>query len=164
LDDWVLCRLYNKKNEWEKMQLGKGSAAAATKEEAMDMTTSHSHSHSHSHSQSHSHSWGETRTPESEIVDNDPFLELDDSFPAFQDPAAAMMVPKVEPQADDGGNSLATAKNSDLFVDLSYDDIQSMYSGLDLLPPPGEDLYSSLFASPRVKGNHPAAAAGLPPF
>jgi hypothetical protein len=41
---------------------------------------------------------------------------------------------------------------------------QSMYSGLDLLPPPGEDLYSSLFASPRVKGNHPAAAAGLPPF
>jgi hypothetical protein len=97
-------------------------------------------------------------------VDNDPFPELDDSFPAFQDPAAAMMVPKVEPQADDGGNSLAAAKNSDLFVDLSYDDIQSMYSGLDLLPPPGEDLYSSLFASPRVKGNHPAGAAGLPPF
>ncbi|CAD6215148.1 unnamed protein product [Miscanthus lutarioriparius] len=47
LDDWVLCRLYNKKNEWEKLQLGKESAAGVgtTKEEAMDMTTSHSQSH-----------------------------------------------------------------------------------------------------------------------
>ncbi|WVZ61000.1 hypothetical protein U9M48_010941 [Paspalum notatum var. saurae] len=146
LDDWVLCRLYNKKNEWEKMQVGKGA-----KEEATDMATSHSHSHSQSHS------WGETRTPESEIVDNDPFPELD-SFPAFQDPAAAMMVPKKE-QVDDGG--AAGVKSSDLFMDLSYDDIQSMYSGLDMLPPPGEDFYSSLFASPRVKGNQPA---GLTPF
>ncbi|KAJ1293020.1 hypothetical protein BS78_01G036000 [Paspalum vaginatum] len=151
LDDWVLCRLYNKKNEWEKMQMGKGA-----KEEATDMAASHSHSHSqYSHSQSHS--WGETRTPESEIVDNDPFPELD-SFPAFQDPAAAMMVPKEE-QVDDAG-----VKSSDLFMDLSYDDIQSMYSGLDMLPPPGEDFYSSLFASPRVKGNQPAGAAGLTPF
>ncbi|NDW60251.1 hypothetical protein G0P98_27810, partial [Yangia sp. PrR004] len=82
-------------NEWEKMQMGKGA-----KEEATDMAASHSHSHSqYSHSQSHS--WGETRTPESEIVDNDPFPELD-SFPAFQDPAAAMMVPKEE-QVDDAG-------------------------------------------------------------
>ena len=144
LDDWVLCRLYNKKNEWEKMQ--------QQKEKAMKSEASLSHSHSHS----------DTRTPESEIVDNDPFPELD-SFPAFQDPAAAMMVPKKEPQADDGNNNNA-AKNSDLFVDLSYDDIQSMYSGLDMLPPPGEDFYSSLFASPRVKGNQPAGAAGLAPF
>ena len=159
MDDWVLCRLYNKKNEWEKMQLGKteSAAGAVPKEEAMDMTTSHSHS------QSHSHSWGETRTPESEIVDNDPFPELD-SFPAFQDPAAAMMVPKKEPHADDGNNNNAAARNSNLFVDLSYDDIQSMYSGLDMLPPPGEDFYSSLFASPRVRGNQPAGAAGLAPF
>ena len=157
LDDWVLCRLYNKKNKWEKMQLGKESAAGVgtTKEEAMDMTTSHS--------QSHSHSWGETRTPESEIADNDPFPELD-SFPAFQDPAAAMMmVPKKE-QVDDGSAAANATKSSDLFVDLSYDDIQGMYSGLDMLPPPGEDFYSSLFASPRVKGNQPAGAAGLGPF
>ncbi|KAL6894328.1 hypothetical protein ACP4OV_008426 [Aristida adscensionis] len=149
LDDWVLCRLYNKKNEWEKMQLGKEAAAGAAtaKEEAADMATSHSHSHS----------WGETRTPESEIVDNDPFPELD-SFPAFQDPAAQMMVPKKE-QADDGA-----PRGADLFMDLSYDDIQSMYSGIDMLPPPGEDFYSSLFASPRVKANQPAGAGGLAPF
>jgi hypothetical protein len=146
LDDWVLCRLYNKKNEWEKMQMKK----AAAKEEAVDMTTSYSHSHSHS--------WGETRTPESEIVDNDPFPELD-SFPAFQDPAAMMMAPKGG--TDDAG---AAPKNNDLFVDLSFDDIQSMYNGLDMLPPPGEDFYSSLFASPRVKGNQPTGAGGMAPF
>nr|AZZ85866.1 transcription factor SNAC1 [Bambusa emeiensis] len=146
LDDWVLCRLYNKKNEWEKMQMGKEA-----KEEASDMITSHSHS------QSHSHSWSETRTPESEIVDNDPFPELD-SFPAFQDPAAqmTMMVPKEE-VVEEGQN----ARNN-LFVDLSYDDIQSMYSSLDMLPP-GDDFYSSFFASPRVKGNKPGAG-GMAPF
>ena len=148
LDDWVLCRLYNKKNEWEKMQMKKGAAAATTKEEATDMTTSYSHSHS----------WGETRTPESEIVDNDPFPELD-SFPAFQDPAAQMMVVPKKEKVDDAG---AAAKN-DLFMDLSHDDIQSMYNGLDMLPPPGEDLYTSLFASPRVKGNQPTGM-GMAPF
>jgi hypothetical protein len=31
LDDWVLCRLYNKKNEWEKMRLGKGQSSAQPK-------------------------------------------------------------------------------------------------------------------------------------
>jgi hypothetical protein len=134
LDDWVLCRLYNKKNEWEK---------ASAKEEAVDMTTSYSHSHS----------WGETRTPESEIVDNDP-------FPAFQDPVPKMTAPTG--RTDGAG---AAPRNSDLFVDLSFDDIQSMYSGLDMLPPPGEDFYSSLFASPRVnKGNQPAGAGGMAPF
>lgn len=62
LDDWVLCRLYNKKNEWEKMQQDKADKAV---------------------SQSQSVSWGETRTPESEI-DNDSFPELEDSMPTLQ--------------------------------------------------------------------------------
>nr|AIQ84815.1 SNAC1 protein [Oryza sativa f. spontanea]AIQ84816.1 SNAC1 protein [Oryza sativa f. spontanea]AIQ84825.1 SNAC1 protein [Oryza sativa f. spontanea]AIQ84841.1 SNAC1 protein [Oryza sativa f. spontanea]AIQ84845.1 SNAC1 protein [Oryza sativa f. spontanea] len=153
LDDWVLCRLYNKKNEWEKMQQGK-----EVKEEASDMVTSQSHSHTHS--------WSETRTPESEIVDNDPFPELD-SFPAFQPappPATAMMVPKKESMDDATAAAAAAAtiprNNSSLFVDLSYDDIQGMYSGLDMLPP-GDDFYSSLFASPRVKGTTPRAGAGM---
>uniref|UniRef100_A0ACD5UZ09 Uncharacterized protein n=1 Tax=Avena sativa TaxID=4498 RepID=A0ACD5UZ09_AVESA len=57
LDDWVLCRLYSKKNEWEKMQQDKAAAQSV--------------------------SWGETRTPESEI-DNDPFPELEESMPELQ--------------------------------------------------------------------------------
>jgi hypothetical protein len=153
LDDWVLCRLYNKKNEWEKMQQQGDQQKVEPKAEettASDMVTS----------QSHSHSWGEARTPESEIVDNDPAL-FQHAAAGFQSPVAAaahqemmatLMVPKKE-AADEGRN--------DLFVDLSYDDIQSMYSGL------GDDLlYSSLFASPRLRGSQPGGAgSGMPaPF
>lgn len=73
LDDWVLCRLYNKKNEWEKMQQQQEQDKAA-------MATA---------------SWGETRTPESEI-DNDPFPELaDSSIPAYTTDA---ILPKEELQ------------------------------------------------------------------
>jgi hypothetical protein len=155
LDDWVLCRLYNKKNEWEKMQQQGDQQKVEPKAEettASDMVTS----------QSHSHSWGEARTPESEIVDNDPALFHQAATAGFQSPVAAaaahqemmatLMVPKKE-AADEGRN--------DLFVDLSYDDIQSMYSGL------GDDLlYSSLFASPRLRGSQPGGAgSGMPgPF
>uniref|UniRef100_A0A453M7Y5 NAC domain-containing protein n=1 Tax=Aegilops tauschii subsp. strangulata TaxID=200361 RepID=A0A453M7Y5_AEGTS len=97
LDDWVLCRLYNKKNEWEKMQLQQQGG-----EEMM-----------------HSHSWGEARTPESEIVDNDPSLFQQAAAFQAQSPAAAaahqemmatLMVPKKE-AADEAGRN-------DLFVDL----------------------------------------------
>ncbi|XP_020174665.1 NAC domain-containing protein 2 [Aegilops tauschii subsp. strangulata] len=169
LDDWVLCRLYNKKNEWEKMQLqqqGGEEMMVEPKEEhaASDMVVT-SHSHSHSQSQSHSHSWGEARTPESEIVDNDPSLFQQAAAFQAQSPAAAaahqemmatLMVPKKE-AADEAGRN-------DLFVDLSYDDIQSMYNGLDMMPPGDDLLYSSLFASPRVRGSQPGAGGMPAPF
>ncbi|KAF7075638.1 hypothetical protein CFC21_080399 [Triticum aestivum] len=167
LDDWVLCRLYNKKNEWEKMQLqqqGGEEMMVEPKEEhaASDMVVT---SHSHSQSQSHSHSWGEARTPESEIVDNDPSLFQQAAAFQAQSPAAAaahqemmatLMVPKKE-AADEAGRN-------DLFVDLSYDDIQSMYNGLDMMPPGDDLLYSSLFASPRVRGSQPGAGGMPAPF
>ena len=79
----MLCRLYNKKNEWEKMQQQKGKA--------MESEASLSHSHS------------DTRTPESEI-DDDTFPGLG-SLPEFDDmgpaPAGAVL-PKEEVQ--DFGN------------------------------------------------------------
>lgn len=89
LDDWVLCRLYNKKNEWEKMQMQQQLVGAkeATKQESSDMVIT-SHSNNNNNSQQ-SHSWGEARTPESEIVDHDD----PSSFPAaFQSPAAQEML------------------------------------------------------------------------
>uniref|UniRef100_A0A0D9WWW5 NAC domain-containing protein n=1 Tax=Leersia perrieri TaxID=77586 RepID=A0A0D9WWW5_9ORYZ len=75
LDDWVLCRLYNKKNEWEKMQI---------KEEEVAMAAP---------AMSH--------TPESEIDNNDDdqFPELD-SLPAFSD-GDMVVTPKEEAQDDD---------------------------------------------------------------
>jgi len=156
LDDWVLCRLYNKKNEWEKMQQQGDQQKEPKAEEASasDMVTS----------QSHSHSWGEARTPESEIVDNDPssMMFQQAAAVAHQEMMATLMVPKEE-AADEAGNG-AGGRN-DLFVDLSYDDIQSMYSGLDVMPPGDDLLYSSLFASPRIRGNQNGAGTGMPaPF
>ena len=162
MDDWVLCRLYNKKNEWEKMQQ-QGDLQKEPKAEeasASDMVTS----------QSHSHSWGEARTPESEIVDNDPssmMFQQAAAVAGFQSPAAhqemmaTLMVPKKE-AVDEAGNG--TGGRNDLFVDLSYDDIQSMYSGLDVMPPGDDLLYSSLFASPRFRVNQPGATGGMAPF
>jgi hypothetical protein len=100
LDDWVLCRLYNKKNEWEKMQQQK---------EKKEMESEASHSHS------------DTRTPESEI-DDDPFPELA-SLPALDDmvgpaPAAGAILPKeeVEDFGDLGGD--------DWFAGINLDDLQ----------------------------------------
>jgi len=100
LDDWVLCRLYNKKNEWEKMQ----------QQKEMESEASHSHS--------------DTRTPESEI-DDDPFPELA-SLPALDDmvgpaPAAApagAILPKeeVEDFGDLGGD--------DWLAGINLDDLQ----------------------------------------
>ncbi|KAI4979107.1 hypothetical protein ZWY2020_015860 [Hordeum vulgare] len=77
LDDWVLCRLYNKKNQWEKMQRQRWEAAVKA-------------------AASQSASGGETRTPESD-VDNDAFPELDSLPPTLQTTNAAMP-PKEEVQ------------------------------------------------------------------
>ncbi|KAK1696234.1 hypothetical protein QYE76_012931 [Lolium multiflorum] len=94
LDDWVLCRLYNKKNEWEKMQQDKAAVAAEA---------------------SQSTSCGETRTPESEI-DNDTFPELEDSLPALQGIMGTTdtILPKEEVQDLD----------SDWLMGINLDDLQ----------------------------------------
>jgi len=118
LDDWVLCRLYNKKNEWEKMQQQK---------EKKEMESEASHSHS------------DTRTPESEI-DDDPFPELA-SLPALDDmvgpapaaPAAGAILPKeeVEDFGDLGGD--------DWFAGINLDDLQM---------PGDADFFGNMLVSP----------------
>uniref|UniRef100_A0A0E0LIL8 NAC domain-containing protein n=1 Tax=Oryza punctata TaxID=4537 RepID=A0A0E0LIL8_ORYPU len=114
LDDWVLCRLYNKKNEWDKMQ--------SKKEEEEDAAMA-------------AQSWGETRTPESEIVDNDAFPEMD-SLPVFNGGGGGgdiLVLPKEEAQDDDW------------LVGMSLDDLQGLGSLLQsddlsmLVPPPLPD-------------------------
>ncbi|VAI38861.1 unnamed protein product [Triticum turgidum subsp. durum] len=116
LDDWVLCRLYNKKNEWEKMQLQQQGGEEMMVEPKAENTASEAH----------------------------------------QEMMATLMVPKKEAAEEAGRN--------DLFVDLSYDDIQSMYNGLDMMPPGDDLLYSSLFASPRLRGSQPGAGGMPAPF
>ncbi|KAE8800533.1 NAC protein [Hordeum vulgare] len=78
LDDSVLCRLYNKKNQWEKMQRQEAAVKAAASQSA---------------------SGGETRTPEFD-VDNDAFPELDSLPTALQGMGTTntAMLPKEEVQ------------------------------------------------------------------
>jgi hypothetical protein len=118
LDDWVLCRLYNKKNEWEKMQ--------QQKEKAMELEASLSHSHS------------DTRTPESEI-DDETFPELG-SLPEFDDmgPAPALasagaVLPKEEVQ--DFGN----LGGDDWLAGINLDYLQM---------PGDADFFGNMLASP----------------
>jgi len=122
LDDWVLCRLYNKKNEWEKMQQQKGKA--------MESEASLSHSHSHS----------DTRTPESEIDDDTfPVLGLLPEFddmgpaPALAPAPAGAVLPKEEVQD---------------FVNLGGDDWLAGVN-LDYLQMPGDaDFFNNMLGSP----------------
>ncbi|GJN24984.1 hypothetical protein PR202_gb12764 [Eleusine coracana subsp. coracana] len=88
LDDWVLCRLYHKKNEWEKMQ---------QKQQEEEKETE-------------SPSFGDTRTPESEIDDAD-------QLPAFGDLGPVMPKEEVHEMEDfsglGGGDDWLTGINLD---------------------------------------------------
>ncbi|KAI4985941.1 hypothetical protein ZWY2020_018571 [Hordeum vulgare] len=133
LDDWVLCRLYNKKNEWEKMQLQQQQGEGETMMEPK----------------------AEENTASEMVAQATAFQTQSPRPPRHQEMMATLMVPKKE-AADEGRN--------DLFVDLSYDDIQSMYNGLDMMPPGDDLLYSSFFASPRVRGSQPGSGGMPAPF
>jgi hypothetical protein len=131
LDDWVLCRLYNKKNEWEKMQQQKEKEKEKEKK-AMESEASLSHSHS------------DTRTPESEI-DDDPFPELG-SLPAFDDMGAApapagVVLPKEE--VEDFGD----LSGDDWLAGINLDDLQ--------MPGDASDFYGSMLVSPMAAKMEP---------
>ncbi|TVU01525.1 hypothetical protein EJB05_53024, partial [Eragrostis curvula] len=97
LDDWVLCRLYHKKNEWEKMQQQK---------EDKEMETE----------MSNSHSLGDTRTPESEIDDVD-------QIPELASPPAVLPKEEVH-EFDDLG--LGAAATDDWLTGINLDDLQGL--------------------------------------
>jgi len=118
----VLCRLYNKKNEWEKMQQQKGKA--------MESEASLSHSHSHS----------DTRTPESEI-DDDTFPVLG-SLPEFDGMGPA---PSLAPAP--AGAVLPKEEVQD-FGNLGGDDWLAGIN-LDYLQMPGDaDFCNNMLGSP----------------
>ncbi|CAL5089433.1 unnamed protein product [Urochloa decumbens] len=96
LDDWVLCRLYHKKNEWEKMQQGKKEVEEEKEVEAAV-------------------SLSDTLTPESDIDDG--------AFPALEDMAPAAILPKEEVQdfGNIGGDDwLAGINLDDLPMDTDF--------------------------------------------
>ncbi|XP_072997308.1 NAC domain-containing protein 68-like [Typha latifolia] len=141
LDDWVLCRLYNKKNTWEKMQQQKEETSFG---ESMD-------------------SWDETgsdsfRTLESDI-DNEAFHNFDDieKSGAYAPNQAGRMTTEYQtmeqPQKED----------NEWFMDLNLDDLQSSYMGFGSTPAidiSNQDYYFAALGSPQVKLNR----TNMPPF
>ncbi|WOK96750.1 NAC domain-containing protein [Canna indica] len=101
LDDWVLCRLYNKKNTWEKVQHQiKEEASSGETMDSVDDTGSDSF-----------------RTPESE-VDNDVLLpDFDDLIYTSQASTAVGL------HAAD----MAVKEDNEWFMDLKLEDLQSSY-------------------------------------
>ncbi|CAN6165614.1 unnamed protein product [Urochloa humidicola] len=99
LDDWVLCRLYHKKNEWEKMQQVKEE-----KEKEPEAALSLS----------------ETLTPESDI-DDGAFPALDDMAPAPVTTPAILPKDEVQDFSNIGGSDwLAGINLDDLPMDADF--------------------------------------------
>ncbi|KAI4994190.1 hypothetical protein ZWY2020_029238 [Hordeum vulgare] len=119
LDDWVLCRLYNRKNQWEKMQRQRQEAPVKAPA-------------------SQSASGGKTRTPEFD-VDNDAFPELDSLPTTLQGMGTtnAAMLPKEEVQE-------LELDTDEWLMGISLDNLQ----GPSSVMLPWDDSYAASFLSP----------------
>ncbi|CAD5189358.1 unnamed protein product [Musa acuminata subsp. malaccensis] len=145
LDDWVLCRLYNKKNTWEKMQQQqKEETSFGLTMDSLDDTGSDSF-----------------RTPESDVENDDVLPDFDDlGYPS---------------QASTGGQALSTSravglqmvekieKEDEWFMDLKLDDLQSSFMGFGSTPSmdaTNQDYYFQSFAPPM----HRPSGTNMLPF
>ncbi|PKA50534.1 NAC domain-containing protein 68 [Apostasia shenzhenica] len=97
LDEWVLCRLYNKKNAWEK-----------TKPNPKESTSSFEGTLDGSSAEDTSESF---RTPESEV---------DDSFPELQQPKLEPYDPFPEM------HQLIKEEDNDWFMDLNLEELEAL--------------------------------------
>nr|XP_010938113.1 NAC domain-containing protein 68 [Elaeis guineensis] len=135
LDDWVLCRLYNKKNNWEKMQRQKEKEEGSLGEMMDSMEASESF-----------------RTPESDIE-----TEVFPDFDSLGQVGAQLY------QAFDGVEAMRTSntgsfqmverqkEDSDWFSDLYLDDLQSFSAAFGATPAidtSNQEYYFSTIGSP----------------
>ncbi|MQM08388.1 hypothetical protein Taro_041240 [Colocasia esculenta] len=147
LDEWVLCRLYNKKNELEKARPPQAEEASVG--ETMDSFDATEDTGSDSF-----------RTPESD-VDNDVGTEHDG-------PAAGPAFVPAPPQAPAFARSgfMPVKEDQDWFMDLSLDDLQNPFMGFGAAPPMdlsyADSFLSGLINSPRLKQSY--GGLPLPPF
>lgn len=141
LDDWVLCRLYNKKNTWEKMRQQKEAASFGERMDSVDDTGSDSF-----------------RTPESDI-DNDAM------FPDFD---AMAQVGAHPPQAFNGMQGVRVndttgyqqamdqrpKEENEWFTDLNLDDLHSSYMAFGSTPALDELNHDYYFSNlPQLRSN-----------
>lgn len=148
LDDWVLCRLYNKKNTWEKMRQQKEEASFGETMDSLDDTGSDSF-----------------RTPESDI-DNDVVLpDIHDMRQLGAYPSQASNgIQAVRANTTAGYQPAMKQRQkeeNEWFMDLKLDDLQSSYMGFGSTSAPdmlSQDYYSSNL--PQLRSNQ----NDLPPF
>lgn len=147
LDEWVLCRLYNKKNTWEKINQQKEASFGETMD-SLDDTGSDSF-----------------RTPESDI-DNDVVLpDFDDmgQFGAYpsQSSNGIQAVRASSTAGYQPAMELRQKEENEWFMDLKLDDLQSSYMAFGSTTAPdmlNQDYYNSNFLQLRSNQND------LPPF
>lgn len=148
LDDWVLCRLYNKKNSWEKTQQQKEEVSFGETIDSLDDTRSDSF-----------------RTPESDI-DNDVVLpHFDDMGQLGGYPSQASSGMQAVRANNTAGYQPAVEQRqkeeNEWFKDLTLDDLQSTYMAFGSTPAldaSNQDYYYSNL--PQLRSNQ----ADLPHF
>ncbi|RRT38454.1 hypothetical protein B296_00044234 [Ensete ventricosum] len=116
LDDWVLCRLYNKKNTWEKMQQQQEETSFGLTMDSLDDTRSDSF-----------------RTQESEVENDDVLPDLDDlGYPS----QASTGGQALSTSRAVGLQMVEKTENEDneWFMDLKLDDLQSSFMGFGSTP------------------------------
>lgn len=140
LDEWVLCRLYNKKNAWEKMK--QSMKQSSSFEETMDSMDAADDTGSDSF-----------RTPESDV---------DDSLPEFDDPGLSGLRFKGPEQR------MKEEDNNDWFLDLNLDELEALGTTVAASTPMNmgafdaylnQDYFTQALSSPQKPG-----LTSLPPF
>ncbi|XP_077235937.1 NAC domain-containing protein 68-like [Tasmannia lanceolata] len=133
LDDWVLCRIYNKKNSYEKILQKREQASP---EETTDSFEVSEDTRS-----------GDFRTPESD-VDNDPFMELD-NLGRPEDFPSQTLDGVQELRIDAAGNFKTgdiLKDDNEWFADLNLDDLQNsiaVFGGTTMTDVMYQDYYFS---------------------
>ncbi|KAF8395958.1 hypothetical protein HHK36_017569 [Tetracentron sinense] len=143
LDDWVLCRIYNKKNIWEQIQKQKEPSLEDSFEAIEDSTGSSSF-----------------RTTESD-VDNDPVTELDDLVGPQGNPYQALGSDKVAMTDTNGSSQMVECmkeEENDWFTNLNLEELQNSPAVFEPMHIPDityQDYYLSSLCSPQWKTYHP---------
>lgn len=152
LDDWVLCRLYNKKNNWEKTQQKKAVAASfgrTTDSVATDDTRSDS-------------LW----TTESDI-EHDASLEFGDPCQRGSNPSQASVGLQQGRAATVSSNFQMVERmkeETDWFMDLNLDEFQGTLAAIvpttSVADISDQDYYSSILGSPYLSQSQ----INMPPY
>lgn len=142
LDDWVLCRLYNKKNSWEKMMLQQREQSSSLGETIMDSLEATDDAGSDSFRSD---------------IDNDSYSEFKEPAKPqkiYQPPQISLMIEPPQLKKED----------SDWFMDLKLDDLQSSFGDFGASATgfgmSNQDYFLQALGSPMMRPGH----SNLPPF